>query len=64
LKTAFLGGGNLYYRYNSLADFMNNARPSAFSVAYPLASQNGNTFVKASYSQLSAYIQDKFASFS
>jgi hypothetical protein len=59
-ENSFLGGGNLYYRYNSLADFMNNARPSAFSVAYPLASQNGNTFVKASYSQLSAYIQDKF----
>lgn len=59
-ENSFLGGGNLYYRYNSLADFMNNARPSAFTVAYPLASQNGNTYVKASYSQLSAYVQDKF----
>lgn len=59
-ENSFLGGGNLYYRYNSLQDFMNNARPTAFSAAYPLASQNGNTYVKASYSQLSAYIQDKF----
>ena len=59
-ENSFLGGGNLYYRYNTLADFMNNARPAAFSVAYPLASQNGNTYVKASYSQLSAYVQDKF----
>lgn len=60
-ENSFLGGGNLYYRYNSLADFMNNARPSAFSVAYPLASQNGNTYVKAAYSQISAYVQDKFS---
>jgi len=59
-ENSFLGGGNLYYRYNSLADFMNNARPTAFSVAYPLASQNGNSYVKASYGQISAYIQDKF----
>lgn len=59
-ENSFLGGGNLYYRYNSLNDFLINARPSAFSVAYPLASQNGNSYVKASYSQLSAYIQDKF----
>lgn len=59
-ENSFLGGGNLYYRYNSLNDFITNARPSAFSVAYPLNSQNGNTYVKASYSQLSAYIQDKF----
>ncbi len=59
-ENSFLPGGNLYYSYNSLADFMNNARPTRFSVQYPLASQNGNTYVKASYSQLSAYIQDKF----
>lgn len=60
-ENSFLGGGNLYYRYNSLQDFVNNARPSAFTVAYPLASQNGNTYVKARYGQLSAYVQDKFS---
>jgi hypothetical protein len=59
-ENSFLSGGSLYYRYNSLADFMNNARPTSFGVAYPLASQNGNSYVKASYSQLSAYVQDKF----
>lgn len=60
-ENSFLSGGSLYYRYNSLNDFMNNATPASFGVAYPLASQNGNSYVKASYSQVSAYIQDKFS---
>jgi hypothetical protein len=60
-ENSFLSGGNMYYRYNSLADFMNDARPSAFAYTYPLASQNGNSYVKASYAQLSAYVQDKLS---
>jgi outer membrane receptor protein involved in Fe transport len=59
-ENSFLSGGSLYYRYNSLADFMGNKAPTAFGVAYPLTSQNGNSYVKASYAQLSAYVQDKF----
>lgn len=60
-ENSFLSGGNLYYRYNSLNQFMTGARPSVFAVTYPLSVQNGNTFAKASYAQLGAYIQDKFS---
>lgn len=60
-ENSFLSGGNLYYRYNSLSDFINNARPSVFGVSYPLKSQNGNSYAKASYAQLGMYVQDKFS---
>ena len=60
-ENSFLSGGNLYYRYNSLNDFINNARPSVFALTYPLPSQNGNTYAKASYGQLGFYVQDKFS---
>lgn len=58
-ENSFLPAGTMYYKYNSLSDFMANKAPTAFSVSYPLAAQNGNTYVKAAYSQLSAYVQNK-----
>jgi hypothetical protein len=59
-ENSFLSGGTMYYRYNSLNDFILNKAPSAFGYTYPLPSQNGNSYVKANYSQISAYFQDRF----
>jgi hypothetical protein len=56
---SFVQGGNLYYRYSSLSSFMNNEKPLELNFSYPVAAKNGNTFVEASYAQLSAYVQDQ-----
>jgi hypothetical protein len=59
-ENSFVQAGNLYYRYANLSDFMNDRKPLAFGASFPINGMNGNTYVGASYGQLSAYVQDQF----
>ncbi len=56
-------GGPSYYRYASLADFMNNANvaPVAFGVSYSNTDRLGITPAEAKFAQLGIYAQDAWA---
>jgi hypothetical protein len=57
VKNQFLRYGTSYYRFNSVADFINNAAPSAFAITYPYAGQK--PFVELDFGQISLYAQDE-----
>lgn len=51
-------GGPSYYRYNSLNDFLNNAAPAVFAVAYDPSNRLGIKVPEAKFAQLGIYLQD------
>lgn len=53
--------GPSYYRYNSLADFLSNSKPSVFAVAYDPTNKLGIKVPEAKFSQLGIYLQDLYA---
>ena len=57
VKNQFLRYGTSYYRYDSLAQFLNNMAPSAFALTYPYAGQK--PFVELDFAQFSLYAQDE-----
>lgn len=57
VKNQFLRYGTSYYRYDSLAQFLNNMAPSAFALTYPYAGQK--PFVELDFVQFSLYAQDE-----
>lgn len=52
------GAGPSYYRYASLADFMNNAAPIQFTVAYDPNNRLGIKVPEAKFGQVGIYAQD------
>lgn len=52
------GAGPSYYRYASLADFMNNAAPIQFTVAYDPNNRLGIKVPEAKFAQIGVYAQD------
>ena len=57
VQNYFLRYGTSYYRYNSLADFFNNATPSSFAITFPV--EGRNPFVELDFGQASLYAQDE-----
>lgn len=57
VQNYFLRYGTSYYRYNSLADFFNNAAPSAYAITFPV--QGRSPFVELKFGQASLYAQDE-----
>ncbi|MFN5334837.1 MAG: TonB-dependent receptor domain-containing protein [Bacteroidota bacterium] len=57
VKNYFLRYGTSYYRYNSLADFFNNATPSSFAITFPV--EGRSPFVELDFGQASLYAQDE-----
>jgi len=57
VKNQFLRYGTSYYRYDSLAQFLNKMAPSAFALTYPYAGQK--PFVELDFAQFSLYGQDE-----
>ncbi len=59
---SFTGGaGPSYYRYASLAAFLNNQAPTYFSVAYDPANRLGIKVPEAKFAQVGIYAQDVWA---
>lgn len=57
VKNFFMRYGTSYYRYNSLADFFNNATPSSFAITFPV--EGRSPFVELDFGQASLYAQDE-----
>lgn len=58
---AFMGGSESYYIYNSLNDFITDARPAFFSYTYSLVPGQAKVFsADLKVGQLGVYIQDEF----
>jgi Carboxypeptidase regulatory-like domain len=57
VKNQFLRYGTSYYRFASVADFLNNAAPTAFGLTYPYAGQK--PYVELDFGQASIYAQDE-----
>ncbi len=55
----YMREGTSYYRYNTVADFLNDAPPTAFAITYPYAGNDGYARVK--FGQAGVYLQDRFA---
>jgi hypothetical protein len=53
----FLRYGTSYYRFASVADFVNNAAPTAYGLTYPYAGQN--PYADLRFGQVAAYVQDE-----
>ncbi|NCC72506.1 MAG: TonB-dependent receptor [Sphingobacteriia bacterium] len=51
--------GTSYYRYASMADFMNNAAPTAFGITYPYENA-GDGYAELNFGWGSLYVQDEF----
>jgi hypothetical protein len=51
-------GGPSYYRYNSLSDFLSNAAPAVFAVAYDPNNRLGIKVPEATFAQWGFYAQD------
>ena len=61
-KNVFFGRNYGYYRYNSLNDFLNNAKPNRFRLGYSLVGGEGDGSLGAAefdIMQLGGYIQDE-----
>lgn len=58
-NNSYMRSGTGYYRYRSLDDFLNGARPEAFTLTY---GYNGNTSPKAqvAFNQIGFYLQDEW----
>ncbi|MEO8763480.1 MAG: carboxypeptidase regulatory-like domain-containing protein [Ginsengibacter sp.] len=60
LGDAFMGGSESYYIYNSLNDFVTDARPAYFSYTYSLIAGQPKVFsADLKLGQLGAYLQDE-----
>ncbi len=59
VNNSYIREGTSYYRYNSLDDFINDAKPIGFGVTYGYEGQD-ITGVKMSFGLASAYIQDEW----
>ncbi len=58
---AFMGGSESYYMYNSLNDFVTDARPAFFSYTYSLVPGQPKVFsADLKVGQLGVYVQDEF----
>ncbi len=55
----YIREGTSFYRYNSMEDFMNNAKPAAFGVTYGYDGKDIEG-VQMSFGLASAYLQDEF----
>ncbi len=53
-------GGQSYYRFASMQDFMNNAAPTVFAVTYSNTDRAGIAPATAKFGQLGVYLQDIF----
>ena len=51
--------GTSYYRYASMADFMNNASPTAYGITYPYEGA-GDGYAELNFGWGSVYLQDEF----
>ena len=61
VSNAFMGGSESYYIYNSLNDFITDARPAFFSYTYSLVPGQAKVFsADLKVGQLGVYIQDEF----
>lgn len=57
VQNYFMRYGTSYYRYNSLADFFNNATPSSFAITFPV--EGRTPYVELDFGQASLYAQDE-----
>jgi len=55
----FMQGGNGYYVFASMDDFMNGAKPSAFGITHSNSSDLSQFKSELAFQQYSAYIQDQ-----
>lgn len=53
-------GGQSYYRFNSLNDFLKDSSPTVFALTYSNTDRNGITPAAAKFGQLGFYLQDIF----
>jgi hypothetical protein len=56
---SYMREGTSYYRYNSVADFLNGAAPSSYAVTYLFPGQD--QYARVKFGLAGAYVQDKFA---
>lgn len=56
-KNSYVRLGTSYYRYDSVEDFLNDARPSSYGVTYPFAGQDG--YAKVNFGLAGLYLQDQ-----
>jgi len=59
VNNSYIREGTSYYRYASLDDFINNAKPTAFGITYGYEGQDIEG-VKMSFGLASAYVQDEW----
>jgi outer membrane receptor for ferrienterochelin and colicin len=55
----FMQGGNGYYVFASMADFMNGAKPSAFGITHSNSADLSQFKAELAFNQYSAYLQDQ-----
>ncbi len=53
-------GGQSYYRFASLQDFLDNNAPTVFAITYSNTNRSGVEAAKAKFAQLGFYLQDVF----
>jgi len=56
----FMRYGSSYYRYNSIAAFLNKDKPDAFALTYSLQPNFAQAFPTFKFAQYSAYFQDEY----
>lgn len=59
VANCYMRNGSMYYRYNSLNDFLTKAAPESFALTYPFGGAD-TYYDKLAYSQLSLYLQDNW----
>ncbi|MBC7757847.1 MAG: TonB-dependent receptor [Phormidesmis sp. FL-bin-119] len=59
-KNGFQRFGTGAYRFNSLADFVNGAKPNDYAITYSLSPGYEQAFGTFKFSQYAAYVQDAF----
>lgn len=57
---SYIREGLSYYRYNSVDDFLNDARPAAFALTYPFAGEDAIRGTELTFGMASAYVQDEW----
>lgn len=55
----FMQGGNGYYVFASMADFMNGAKPSAFAITHSNSADLSQFKAELAFQQYSLYVQDQ-----
>jgi hypothetical protein len=59
-KNGFQRFGTGFYTFASWEDFVNKARPVAYSLTYPLTADGSQAYPSFKFAQYSAYLQDEF----